>query len=149
MPNEFKKLGISFQYPENWELDETEARQGQPSVSVYSPGGAFWTVSIHPRGTAPAKLTRAAVKAMRDEYEGLEHEAVTETISGHDLVGYDLSFFYLDLTSTASVRAVRTDQATFTVYSQAEDREMSQVRPVFLAMTTSLLNNLPRPRQPG
>ena len=149
MPHEFKKLGISFLYPDNWELDETDAQQQHRSVTVYSPGAAFWTVNVHPRGTSPAKLVRAVVKAMREEYEGLEYEAVRETIAGRDLIGYDLSFFFLDLTNTAWVRALRTDQATYTIFCQAEDRELSQVRPVLLAMSTSLLNSLNRPAHLG
>lgn len=149
MPREFKKLGISFQYPDNWELDEGDTRQRQRSVTVYSPGAAFWTVAAHPRGTDPAKLARAVVKAMREEYEGLEYEEIQETVAGHELVGYDLSFFFLDLTNTARVRSLRTELATYTVFCQAEDRELGQVGPVFLAMTTSLLNNLQRSTHSG
>ncbi len=91
MPHEFKRLGISFQYPENWALDDTEARQSQPSVTVYSPGGAFWTVTVHPRGTDPARLARAVGKALRDEYEEVEYTAAREAIVGCELVGYDLN----------------------------------------------------------
>ena len=142
MPNQFNKLGISFQYPDNWVLDEEEAMLGRRSVTVYSPGGAFWSVSIHPRGADPAKLARAAVKAMQEEYEGLEHEQSRETIAGRAMIGYDLNFFYLDLTNTASVRCLRTDQATYTIFCQAEDREFDRIRVVFLAMTTSFVANL-------
>ena len=70
-------------------------------------------------------------------------------VAGHGLVGYDLNFFFLDLTNTACVRSLRTDQATYTIFCQAEDREFVQIRPVFLAMTTSLLSNLQQPSHPG
>ena len=144
MPHEYSKLGISFLYPENWALDEEEARLGHRSVTVYSPGGAFWTVTIHPRGTDPARLSRAAVKAIREEYEDVDNEAIQENVAGRELVGYNLSFFYLDLTNTACVRCVRTKQATYTLFCQAEDREFEQIRSVFLAMTTSFLEGLKR-----
>lgn len=149
MPREFKKLGISFQYPDNWELDEGDTRQSQRSVTVYSPGAAFWTVSAHPRGTDPGKLARAVVQAMQEEYEGLECEEAQETVAGRELVGYDLNFFFLDLTNTAQVRSLRTELATYTVFCQAEDREFAQVGPVFLAMTTSLLNSQKDPTHSG
>ena len=58
------------------------------------------------------------------------------------MVGYDVSFYYLDLISSASVRCLRTDRATYTVFCQAEDQEFAQLHPVFLAMTTSLVNGL-------
>ena len=78
MPAQFKGLGISFQYPENWKLDDSDARLGRKSVTVYSPGGAFWSVTIHSGSTDPAKLTQAVVAAMREEYDSLEAEEVTE-----------------------------------------------------------------------
>ncbi len=142
MPAEFKKLGISFQYPENWALDEDDALAGRRSVTVYSPGGAFWSVSVHPRSTQPFKMAKAAVDAMKEEYDELEAEEAQEIIAGREMVGYDLSFYYLDLINAASVRCLRTDRATYTVFCQAEDREFDQLRPVFLAMTTSLLSGL-------
>jgi len=142
MPAEFRKLGISFQYPDNWALDEEDALAGRRSVTVCSPGGAFWSVSVHPRSTDPAMLAKAAVDAMKAEYDDLETEEIQETIAGRQTIGYDLSFYCLDLTSTASVRCIRTDRATYTVFCQAEDREYDKVRAVFLAMTTSLLSNL-------
>jgi hypothetical protein len=142
MPAEFNKLGISFQYPENWTLDEDDALAGGQSVTVYSPGGAFWTISVHPRAADPVELAEAAVNAMKEEYEELEVEQTRETIAGREMVGYDLSFYYLDLTNTARVRCLRTDQATYTLFCQAEDREFDRVHKVFLAMTTSFLNNL-------
>ena len=108
MPAEFNKLGISFQYPENWSLDEDDALAGQKSVTVYSPGGAFWTITVHPRATDPVTLAKSAVDAMKAEYAELEAEQTRETIAGQELIGYDLNFFYLDLTSTASVRCIRT-----------------------------------------
>jgi len=142
VPAEFNKLDISFQYPDNWTLDENDALAGRRAVTVYSPGGAFWSVSVHPRWADPHKLAKAAVDAMQDEYKELEVEPARETIAGCDMTGFDLSFYYLDLISTACVRCIRTDQATYTVFCQAEDREFLQIQNVFRAMTISLMNNL-------
>jgi hypothetical protein len=139
MPAVFDKLGIRFQYPDNWTLDETEALEGNETVTVYSPGGAFWSIVIHPRGQSPAVLAEAAVKALRQEYEGIESEPVEETIAGQRIEGFDLNFFYLDLTSTAQVRSFGTDEATYLLLCQAEDREFAEIGPVFRAMTRSLL----------
>jgi len=143
MPAEFRKLGIAFQYPENWTLDVQDALAGRRSVTVYSPGGGFWAVSVHPRSANPQSLAKAAVKAMQQEYEGLESCEVSQLVSGHELVGYDLNFFYLDLTNTALIRCIRTGRATYAVFCQAEDREFERVHAVFDAMTASLLSNLP------
>jgi len=68
-----------------------------------------------------------------------------EVIAGHEMVGYDLSFFYMDLTNTALVRCLRSDRATYAVFCQAEDREFDEVRTVFQAITASLLSGLKPP----
>jgi hypothetical protein len=143
MPAEFRKLGISFQYPENWTLDEEDARAGRKSVTVFSPGTAFWSVSIHPPGTESTQLAKAALDAMKEDYADLEAEAAIQALAGCEMVGYDMHFWYLDLTNTAAVRCFSNDRATYAVFFQAEDREFDQSRPVFEAITTSFLRGLP------
>ncbi|HID78261.1 MAG TPA: hypothetical protein EYP56_19985 [Planctomycetaceae bacterium] len=142
MPATYNKLGITFQYPENWTLDEEDALTGQQSVTVYSPGGAFWSISIHPRSADPQRLARAAVEAMRQEYADVDAEAADERIAGREMIGYDLNFFYLDLTNTAMVRSLRTARATYVIFSQAEDREFQRVEMVFRAITTSFVEGI-------
>ncbi len=142
MPCAFNKLGISFSYPENWTLDEAEALAGRRAVTVYSPGGAFWSVSAHPGSADPTGLAKAAIDAIKDEYTDVEVEEALENVAGHDMVGYDLNFFFLDMTNTATVRCFRAPLATYAVFCQAEDRELDQVRRVFAAITTSLVRGL-------
>ena len=144
MPLEFNKLGVRFQYPDNWTLEEDAALADCQSVSVSSPDGAFWTLSIHPQAAKPAQLAQAAVKAMREEYNELEAEEIVEVIAGHELVGHDLNFYYLDLTNTACIRCIQGEQATYSIFFQAEDREFARVREVLRAITTSFLQNLRR-----
>jgi len=142
MPAKFQRLGISFEYPENWTLDEQDAIAGQRSVTVCSPGGAFWSVAEHPRATEPERLAKAAVEAMKQEYEDVEVEAAQETIAGREMIGYDMHFFYLDFLNAASVRCLRTRRTTYTVFYQAEDRDFDKLHMVFRAITTSFLNSL-------
>jgi hypothetical protein len=139
MPAVFAKLGIRFLYPDNWELDEKEALAGNPSVTVYSPGGAFWSIDVHPADVNRQELTEAALAAMRQEYDELDAEAVREEAAGRELVGYDLNFYCLDLTNSALIRAVRAGPATYLILCQAEDREFAQLEPVFRAITASVL----------
>ncbi|MEE8452582.1 MAG: hypothetical protein V3R99_11730 [Thermoguttaceae bacterium] len=142
MPAKYEKLGISFQYPDNWTLDEGDAVAGRDSVTVYSPGGAFWSLAIHPRSADPRRLAEAAVDTMKQEYEQLEAEDVCESLAGHELIGYDLNFYYLDLTNTAHIRCLRSERQTLTVFCQAEDREFDRIKSVFQAMTVSLLSSV-------
>lgn len=102
----FDKLGIRFLYPENWQLDESEALAGNDVITVYSPGGSFWSVMIHPPGTAPSKLAATALEAMRQQYDELDADEVREIVAGHEMVGYDMNFYCLDLTNTALVQGI-------------------------------------------
>jgi hypothetical protein len=142
MPARFEGLGLQFQYPENWTLDDSDALLGRKSVTVYSPGGAFWSVAVHSGSADPAKLTKAVVDTMRQEYAALEAEEVSEILAGHDLIGYDLSFYYLDLTNTAQIRSLQLGHATYTIFCQADDKEFKQIHMVFQAISTSLFNEL-------
>ena len=142
MPSEFRQMGISFQYPENWTLDDEDALAGRQSVTVFSPTGAFWTISIHPRSTKPMTLAKQALEAMREEYADPDVEEIRETISGHELFGYDMNFFVMDLTTTARIRCLRTNRATYAVFYQAEDEDLARLGRVFEAITASLLRGL-------
>ena len=143
MPQVFSKHGISFLYPDNWVLDEQAAEGEAESATVYSPGGAFWSVSVHPASAEPEKLAEAAVGAMRAEYSGLEHESTYQLVSGYKVHGFDLAFYYLDLTNSAFVRSFRTPVATYVLFYQAEDRELRQIERVFEAITRSFFGSLP------
>jgi len=145
MPAKYRQPGLRFEYPENWQLEEDRPGVGRASVTVYSPGGAFWSVALHPREVSPFKLADLLVQAMREEYKDLDVEEVREIMAGHELIGYDLGFFYLDLTNTAKIRTLRTRYGTYAFFCQAEDREFAALEKVFQAMTTSLLRNLDNP----
>ena len=144
MPAEFNKMGISFLYPDNWTLDEDDAKAGGESVTVFSPGGAFWSVSVHPPSTDPERLAKAALKAMEEEYKELEIEQARQTIADQKMIGYNINFYYLDMTNTASILCFRGTGASYAVFWQAEDRELNSIQDVFLAVTTSFVNNLAR-----
>jgi hypothetical protein len=139
MPGTFENLGIRFLYPDNWTLDEEDSLDGNKSVSVQSPGGAFWSIVLHPRDVDPHLLAKAALDALQAEYPDSEAEPVSEQIGGRAIDGYDVSFFYLDFTNSALIRSFRTASASCLVLCQAEDREFNQLSSVFRAITTSLL----------
>ncbi len=139
MPSTYDKQGVRFLYPDNWVLDEEDSPAGSPSVTVQSPGGAFWSLAIHDPTTDPRDLAAAALEALQIEYPDSESEAVTERIGGQSIEGYDFHFFYLDFVSTAAIRGLRTANASCLVLCQAEDREYDELGVVFRAITTSLL----------
>jgi hypothetical protein len=76
---------------------------------------------------------------MKQEYQDLDSEPARDSVAGHSLPGFDLNFYCLDLTNTAQVRTLLTDEAVYLIFCQAEDREWDQIAPVFAAMTTSFV----------
>ena len=109
-------------------------------VTVYSPGGAFWSLTIHERGE-PLELMEVVVQAMREEYDNLDSEVVEDLIAGQELCGFDLNFYCLDLTNTAQIRAFQRGAKTYLMIWQAEDREFDRIAPIFRAIATSLIEN--------
>ncbi|MCA9100416.1 MAG: hypothetical protein KDA63_04645 [Planctomycetales bacterium] len=143
MPKKYDEQGISFQYPDNWELEEeNDHESGVLSATVFSPGGAFWSVIRHPQMTEPEEAVLQAVDALSAEYDSVERHAAQETVGDVTLDGYDLGFIYLDLTNTVRVRGFRGPDATIVLYTQAEDRELAKHAAVFAAMTQSLVDSL-------
>jgi len=138
----FDKLGLRFDYPDNWTVDISDAQGGQAAVTVYSPEGGFWSVSAHAPGEPASRLSDAVVEEMREEYRELDMERASDSVGSLTLSGYDLNFYCLDLTNTAAVRTLETADATYLLLCQAEDREWDRVAPVFAAMTTSFVRGL-------
>ncbi len=58
------------------------------------------------------------------------------------MIGYEISFYYLDMTNTASILCFRGMGASYAIFWQAEDRDLKSIQDVFLAITTSFITNL-------
>lgn len=139
----YDRLGLAFDYPDNWSVDTDASDREAPAVTVYAPGGGFWSLSSHPAGTDPGALSQAVVDEMRSEYRDLDSEVAVDEVAGRALAGFDLNFYCLDLTNTAQVRSFATPDATYVLFCQAEDREWDQIAHVFAAMTMSFVQALP------
>ena len=139
MPAYFEKLGISFQYPETWELDDQLEGGDARTVSVQSPEGAFWMLSVHRSDESPERLCQAAIKTFQEEYQQIDVVASREEYHAIELLGYELNFYCLDLTTTALIQAATTRQGTLMILAQAEDRQFERIALVFQAINASLL----------
>ena len=128
------------------EVDELVYEKFRPNAAVTVAHGHFiigthvdYVAEILKAPDAEKRLAQAAVKALRQVYSDLDSEAAEEVVFGQELTGYDVNFYCLDLTNTALVRGFRTEDATYMILCQAEDREFAEVEPVFRAITASLL----------
>jgi hypothetical protein len=141
MPVKYNRSGIQFLYPENWEIAEDQLHEGTRSVTVQAPGGAFWSVDLHPHARNSRTLAAQVLETMRQEYGDLEAEPVWERIGGLEAAGYDMQFYCLDFIVTARLRSLSTQEGTIIVLCQAEDREFERLEPVFRAMSESIFQN--------
>ncbi len=145
----YDKHGISFSYPENWLLEENEIDSGHGSISLGSPRGSFWILSVRPFGSNPDTLAEDALRMMRREYRDMEYSRISRTIAGKTLFGYEMNFYYLDLTNTAVVLALAEEDRTFAIFWQCGDQMVitSEEEPftddqVFEAITFSFLQGV-------
>ena len=139
MTGTYHRSGIQFQYPENWTLADDSMESFPRTISVQAPGGAFWSVDIHPFSVDPQELLSVALDAMRGEYQDLEASSADDELAGNESYGYDLFFCCLDFIVASRLRAFRRGHATYMFTFQAEDREFEKFEPVFEAITYSFL----------
>lgn len=131
-------LGVRFEYPENWSLDDENSSDDAGAVVVSGPETAMWHLARYPADSDLEELFDEALATFRAEYRDIEVAPASETVEMHDLAGYDINFFYLDLTVTIWLRAFRAAGGVFLLICQAEDSELERVGPVFHAMLVSL-----------
>ncbi|MEN1680727.1 MAG: hypothetical protein AAGJ46_14155 [Planctomycetota bacterium] len=139
MPAIYDENGVRFAYPDNWTLESPPDDEAELQLTVASPETAFWSLSIYPGLRDVRELLEQVLEAMQSEYPALEHDPADSIVDGSPVVGFDLSFYYLDLTNSAQIRVFHRERSTCLVLAQAEDHEYDQLESVFEAMTTSLL----------
>ncbi len=141
MVAQYDEQGIQFAYPDNWSIADEELEDMPRGVSVQSPSGAYWDVKLFSQEESPAWICDQALQAMREVYENVEAEAVTEGIYGLPATGYNLDFFCLDFLVTTYLRCLVVGQRIALLTYQAESQEFEQQRAVFDAITKSFLSD--------
>jgi hypothetical protein len=168
MPAVFDKLGVHFDYPDNWRIEDYDEGVDSDVVQVVvtSPQSAFWHLCKHPVDVELDTLFDEGLAAMRVQYPEMEVEVADDLTSAggwadehlvsdelrggstagtkeeiNRIYGYNVSFICLDLTITAWLRGIRTPSASYLLLCQAEDRELLAMGAVFRAMWISLIRN--------
>lgn len=137
MVAEFEEAGISFRYPENWQLERQETDAGW-TVTLQSPGTAFFMLSLNEEMPSTTGLAEAALAALREEYKELDADECVESFAGQPAVGHDIRFFSLDLTNTCWTRSFYCAGGTVLVLCQVNDLELDKNEPVLRAICASL-----------
>jgi hypothetical protein len=139
MPASFDREGVSFAYPENWELDESPLDEGwSVAVQSPSPNTAFMVLSVHTERPTVQSVLDTALATLREDYADLESDPAEEEIAGRHARGLDVQFFSLDLVNNCWIRSFRTKTETILILCQASDLEFAAAEPVLRAMRASL-----------
>ena len=137
MPGLFRKDGIRFQYPDDWQLTREDADTGW-SVSVQSPATAFFMLTFDAQMPEIGLVAETVLEALRADYPDIEAEDAVESLAGQPALGHNIRFFSLDLTNTCFTRVFYSESGTVLLMWQANDLEMEKVEPVFKAICKSL-----------
>lgn len=138
MQAEYSNFGLTFRYPADWSIVDEEKTAWPRRVSVQSPDSAFWELQVYPSDYSPAELTADTLDAFCEEYDDVDSEPFSEQVQEHEIVGYDLDFFCLDLMVTCRVRSFSLAGRTLLLICQAESREFEDQHDVLEAITRSL-----------
>ena len=133
----FHEDGLTFQYPENWQLQREDNENGW-TVSLQSPDTAFFMASFDGDMPEAEYMAQAALEALQEEYTTLEADPCLEDVAGQPACGHDIRFFSFDLTNTCWTRCFYCGQGTVLVMWQANDLDLERVEPVLKAICASL-----------
>lgn len=139
MTAKYERDGITFQYPENWTLDE-DPKTGTPrTISVTSDEGAFWSASLYLTDQPLKELQQQYVEALEAEYEDLEIDDVEFQLGSETILATDFQFYCLDFLVHSRLIVTQIGKYHVLIDWQAEDRDFDKMEPVFMAVTFSLL----------
>jgi hypothetical protein len=138
MLQDYRQAGVSFRYPNTWELAE-EGTDEQRMITLQTAGASFWSLTIFEDRTDPEQILDSVLRAFQDDYKDVDVYPIQATVMEQPAAAADLDFVYLDLVNSVVIRAFQTDDVSALVMYQGPDHELEVVRPQFDAVTESLL----------
>lgn len=137
--NFFNEYGISFEYPDEWELSkEVDETNGEIQISVNGADSSFWLISLYFTDISAEKLLKQSVQVFRDEYPELDIYDVNSTLAGKECQGRDIEFVCSELINSAYLRVFKTELFTAFVLYQGTDQDLKSTLKDLEAISTSL-----------
>lgn len=129
---------LSYKYPGGWMMNQT-TKDGYSVVSLEGPKGALLTISMYGMDMQPAQLSSSLLDEMKRQFSGVTATATTGTVGGFAAEGYTIKFSQSGVPITGVILSFKGAKASFTVYTQAADADLSSVQPSFDVIKTSLV----------
>ena len=141
MTTTYENHGLKFMYPENWTISDPSGDELPHQISVETPDGGLWAVSLFPVESETDELLKDAVAALEETYDEVEVSAAEDDFTPFQSQGVDAFFYCLDFVVSARVRVFSLPDQKLVVLYQAESREFDKQLDVFRAMTLSMLQS--------
>jgi hypothetical protein len=117
--------GINFSYPEHWTLEEDHMETAEGSLVLsHDESGAFWTLQKYPAGTNPEVVIWEAVATMQSEYADIECDRFEKKIAGKSVIGFEMTFFFLDMMNVAMVICFEQSGQIISVFWQTSNQQI-------------------------
>lgn len=129
---------VSFRYPADWEVS-AEDDGGAWTVSLQSPGTAFFVVSLRPEMDDAGQLAEETLAALRAEYKELDAEAVVVSLGGWPSLGHDVDFLTVDTPTLCLTRCVNTTAGPVLFLAQVSELDRATAEPVLRAILDSVV----------
>ena len=137
MIKEFNQDGLSFAYPDDWNLELEPAENGW-TATVQSPGTAFAMVQLDRDLPEPEQMVEQALETLKSDYPSLEAESAMETVAGEMAIGHNIEFFSMDMLNTCWTRCFYGGAGTVFVLCQASGVDREDYEGVLRALTRSM-----------
>jgi hypothetical protein len=143
---------IFILYPENWVLEESEIETASGSIQLTNNDGAFWLLKKYPVGANLDQIAQEVAEVMQEEYEDIEIDRFERILFDKTIIGFEMTFFYLDLMNLATVLCFEQNGLTYAVFWQTGNQliirnsETVPVEKVLEAITYSLLQGQQKDR---
>lgn len=129
MAQVFQRDSLTFEYPDDWTLEE-ETLEGGWTVSIQSPTTAYLVISYQEQIDDATAMAEAVLQGLQESYESIESDDAVESIAGLPAIGYDVHFFHLDFTNTAWIRSLPTGDGGLLLMAQTCDNEIDEIEPL-------------------
>lgn len=134
---------ISFAYPANWKLTDSEQDALPREISLESPEGALWVAHAFAPNLDADELMAEAIRSFEENYEDFEYSEYRSELPIPPTRAIQADFFCLDFLVTARIMLYSQTPLTYMVIHQAENRQFEESSLVMDAITASLVSDAP------
>lgn len=137
--NFFNEFGISFEYPQGWELTkEVDETNGEIQIHINAGDSSFWLISLYFEDISVEELYNHSVKVFRDEYPESDLYETDSELAGYECRGCDIEFVCSELINSAFLRLFQTKLFTVFILYQGTDQDLKTTLTDLEAITNSL-----------